>query len=62
MIGLYHSNTIKYYPERRAWQNARRLGMELKKYNRKICREAMTGVAGVCAAIDANEILKAFFI
>jgi hypothetical protein len=43
MIGLFHTNSIKYYPDRRAWQNARRLGMELKKYNRKICREAMQG-------------------
>jgi len=43
MVGIYHSNSMKYHPERRAWQNARRLGMELKKYNKKICREAMEG-------------------
>lgn len=43
MVGIYHSNSMKYHPERRAWQNARRLGMELKKYNKKICREAIEG-------------------
>ena len=41
MIGIFHVNPIKYRPQRMAWQNARRLGLELKKYNNRICREAL---------------------
>ena len=41
MIGIFHVNPIKYRPQRMAWQNARRQGLELKKYNNRICREAL---------------------
>ena len=41
MIGIFHVNPIKHRPQRMAWQNARRHGFELKKYNNRICREAL---------------------
>ena len=41
LIGIFHVNPIKYRPQRIAWQNARRHGFELKKYNNRICREAL---------------------
>jgi len=43
MIGIFHVNPIKGRSQRVAWQNARRHGMELKKYNNRICREALHG-------------------
>jgi len=43
IIGIFHVNPIKYRPQRMAWQNARRFGFELKKYNNRICREALKG-------------------
>ena len=43
MIGVFHANSIRGRAERAAWQNARRHGMELKIYNRRICREALQG-------------------
>ena len=43
MIGIFHVNPIKGRAQRLAWQNARRHGMELKKYNNRICREALQG-------------------
>lgn len=43
MIGIFHVNSIKTRAQRVAWQNARRHGMELKKYNNRICREALRG-------------------
>jgi hypothetical protein len=41
MIGIFHVNPIKGRAQRLAWQNARRQGMELQKYNNRICREAL---------------------
>ncbi|TRY61765.1 hypothetical protein TCAL_01800 [Tigriopus californicus] len=41
MVGLYHANVMTYYPARAAFQNARRLGMELKQYN------LQSGLAGL---------------
>ena len=55
MIGIFHVNSIKGRSQRVAWQNARRHGMELKKYNNRICREALHGTKWEEAVLVLSE-------
>ena len=55
MIGIFQVNSIKNRAQRVAWQNARRHGMELKKYNNRICREALQGTKWEEAVLLLSE-------
>jgi len=41
MFGFFHQNRHPKEQAHKMWQNARRQGMEMKNYNRKICRAAL---------------------
>ena len=56
MIGIFHVNPIKYRAQRVAWQNARRHGFELKKYNNRVCREALQGTKWEQSVLFLSEM------
>nr|ACO12764.1 39S ribosomal protein L10, mitochondrial precursor [Lepeophtheirus salmonis] len=43
VIGFYHINYLSYDNKLINWQNARRLDMELKDYNRRSCKAVLPG-------------------
>lgn len=43
MVAIFHSNPISRSNFRIAWQNGRRIGMELKQYNRRIGKAGLVG-------------------
>jgi len=43
MIGIFHTNPIAHCNFRKAWQNGRRLGMELKRFNIRVGRNCLAG-------------------
>jgi len=70
MIGIYHSNEMKYHPKRKAWQNARRCGLETKVYKNNTCNHvfkvtikslkliSIKGRKGIKKQLVANTISK----
>ncbi len=43
MVGIFHANSVKLRPAKRAWQAARRAGMELCEYEYVMGRAALMG-------------------